>query len=89
MLIVISKFVSRRGKRILISRTTSQSSVTVKKKILSQEIVLFVDAGAALAERVTIGIIVNSARLVLEVDLNPPHKHYLLRTSPWGERSNT
>ena len=72
MLIVISKFVSRRGKCILISRTTSQSSVTVKKKILSQEIVLFVDAGAALAERVTIGIIVNSARLVLEVDLNPP-----------------
>ena len=44
----------------------------MKKKILSQEIVLFVDAGAALAERVTIGIIVNSARLVLEVDLNPP-----------------
>jgi len=43
-----------------------------EKKILSQEIVLFVDAGAALAERVTIGIIVNSARLVLEVDLNPP-----------------
>ena len=43
-----------------------------EKKHLSQDIVLLVDAGAALAERVTIGIIANNARLLLEVDLNPP-----------------
>jgi len=43
----------------------------MEKEHLSQEIVLLVDAGAALAERVTIVMFVNNARLVLEVNLNP------------------